>query len=305
MPALNANQIKQAYEGYAGWNDPAAIMADFRATGGSGKGGPGIASGGQFFSSGGRQRSQDVYANLSSQYGLGDLKTTAKSLSEQIFKIEDYLKGVEGDVQQRSGEFLMTDPQQRRLMASESEPSRKSLAELSTSYGRTTSNIASITGDINTQLGLVMADQKYQDDIKNAAANVGVVVTGNESMEDLLAAIAGKVNANDLWEKAFKMKQLSKSGATGTATERGATAALGRLRAEIAAGANYNQLGPRYQAELPLSQIREEYNKGPTAKQYGPAKETASEEALWGVKPKAAGGTTMKYQLPDGTIVEF
>jgi hypothetical protein len=36
---LNADQIKQQFPGYAGWNDNSAIEADFRATGGSGKGG--------------------------------------------------------------------------------------------------------------------------------------------------------------------------------------------------------------------------------------------------------------------------
>jgi hypothetical protein len=37
---MNADQIKQQYSGYQSWNDPAAIMADFKATGGAGKGGP-------------------------------------------------------------------------------------------------------------------------------------------------------------------------------------------------------------------------------------------------------------------------
>jgi len=36
----DANSIKAAYQGYAGWNDPNAIIADFKATGGQGKGGP-------------------------------------------------------------------------------------------------------------------------------------------------------------------------------------------------------------------------------------------------------------------------
>ena len=35
---MNADQIKAQFPGYAGWNDRAAIEADFRATGGSGKG---------------------------------------------------------------------------------------------------------------------------------------------------------------------------------------------------------------------------------------------------------------------------
>jgi len=37
---MDVNQIKQQFPGYAGWNDQAAILADFRATGGAGKGGP-------------------------------------------------------------------------------------------------------------------------------------------------------------------------------------------------------------------------------------------------------------------------
>lgn len=36
---MDANTIKSQYPGYAGWNDPAAIVADFKATGGAGKGG--------------------------------------------------------------------------------------------------------------------------------------------------------------------------------------------------------------------------------------------------------------------------
>src|SRR3972149_5463496 len=35
---MNADQIKAQFPGYAGWNDRAAIEADFRATGGQGKG---------------------------------------------------------------------------------------------------------------------------------------------------------------------------------------------------------------------------------------------------------------------------
>lgn len=44
----DANSIKAAYPGYAGWNDSAAIIADFRATGGAGKEGGGGGAGGAF-----------------------------------------------------------------------------------------------------------------------------------------------------------------------------------------------------------------------------------------------------------------
>ena len=50
---MNAEQIKAAYPGYAGWNDSAAIEADFRATGGAGKGGSSSSGGGSSGSSGG------------------------------------------------------------------------------------------------------------------------------------------------------------------------------------------------------------------------------------------------------------
>lgn len=36
---MTADEIKSAYPGYASWNDPNAIVADFNATGGAGKGG--------------------------------------------------------------------------------------------------------------------------------------------------------------------------------------------------------------------------------------------------------------------------
>jgi len=39
---LTAQEIKSMYEGYRGWNDEAAIVADFNATGGEGKGGGGF-----------------------------------------------------------------------------------------------------------------------------------------------------------------------------------------------------------------------------------------------------------------------
>ena len=43
---MDANAIKAQFPGYAGWNDPAAIEADFKATGGSGKGPPSGGGGG-------------------------------------------------------------------------------------------------------------------------------------------------------------------------------------------------------------------------------------------------------------------
>ena len=98
---------------------------------------------------------------------------------------------------------------------------------------------------------------------------------------------------------------MAKSGSGGgTSTERAATSALARLRADVAAGVPYYELGPRYMSELPLSQIRQEYNAGPLAAKYGGATETASDEAMWAVKPKSEG-STMKFQLQDGTIVEL
>ena len=43
---MNASEIKAKYPGYAGWNDEAAIVADFNATGGAGKGGSSSGGGG-------------------------------------------------------------------------------------------------------------------------------------------------------------------------------------------------------------------------------------------------------------------
>jgi len=44
---MTADQIKAQFPGYSSWNDPNAIVADFNATGGAGKGGSSSSSGGQ------------------------------------------------------------------------------------------------------------------------------------------------------------------------------------------------------------------------------------------------------------------
>ena len=62
--ALSADQIKSQYSGYAGWNDPAAIVADYNATGGAGKGGP-ASSGGY---SGGSSGGFDAYLQQSLKF---------------------------------------------------------------------------------------------------------------------------------------------------------------------------------------------------------------------------------------------
>lgn len=47
---MDANAIKAAFPGYVGWNDPNAIIADYKATGGSGKGGSTGGAGGSGYS---------------------------------------------------------------------------------------------------------------------------------------------------------------------------------------------------------------------------------------------------------------
>ncbi len=72
----DAGSIKSAFPGYASWNDSASIVADYKATGGSGKGGSTSSSGG----SSGSAPSVDPNAAFSSAKSLvGDVDTSSLS----------------------------------------------------------------------------------------------------------------------------------------------------------------------------------------------------------------------------------
>lgn len=103
--ALNpndANSIKQNYSGYSSWNDPASIVADFKATGGQGKGGPTSSSGGntsaldptQTFNNALDQSKQIRQFNIdSAQPQISTLQGNKSNLDTQYQTLLDSIKG--------------------------------------------------------------------------------------------------------------------------------------------------------------------------------------------------------------------
>ena len=166
-----ADLISQGFGGYQGWGETEA-MADFAATGGSGKrtSGGSTSSGGssnQFV--GGIDESQlpstldyvnklsetegaalqdvvmamkarksplEVYTGLEEASGLPQLRGTASTLSKEIANIEDTLESIEPDVAARTRESLVTEAQRRGMVTSQRAPHEKLLGKLSTSLGR-------------------------------------------------------------------------------------------------------------------------------------------------------------------------
>ena len=64
---------------------------------------------------------------------------------------------------------------------------------------------------------------------------------------------------------------------TGTASERAPNDALAAMQADVKAGVTFTELYARYHNQLQEYQIRNAYNAGPMAKQWGPAKETSAQ----------------------------
>lgn len=88
MAQLTANWIKQNFPGYAGWNDSASILADYKSTGGSGKTGPNSPPVGSRPSSG----SSTGSSGLNAQAELDLLNQVAR----QVIALEDQYANLPG-----------------------------------------------------------------------------------------------------------------------------------------------------------------------------------------------------------------
>lgn len=70
---------------------------------------------------------------------------------------------------------------------------------------------------------------------------------------------------------------LKASATSGTAGERKLNDALSALKRDVQSGVTFTELYSRYGGQLEEYQIRDAYNAGPMAKQWGPAKESSSQ----------------------------
>lgn len=187
MPELTAQQIKAQYPGYVGWNDPAAIVADFRATGGAGKEGAvsaGISAGlpgpsaadilktqreqeeqllGQFQTQvAGQEALPAAYTRLRTEAGIPGLEEQLGVFKTEVYKTRDLLDRLEEDITSRITGTMTTEAQRRRMVAAEEVPLQTTLARLGTGMAPIAERLTTAAANVQTMLGLTSAQQERE-----------------------------------------------------------------------------------------------------------------------------------------------
>src|SRR3990167_2533242 len=178
---MDYGTLLQQFPGYQGWGQNEAL-ADYNATGGSGKGGSSNSASGLDISSipstqsyvqgqfagedpyikaitdkyASAEKPLDIYTRLENEAGVPQLRTTAGSLMKEVGNVEDILSGIEPDVAARTRESLVSEAMRRGLVQSKSEPWMEKLTKLGTGLGRVMEGLSLARQDIGTKVSLAM-----------------------------------------------------------------------------------------------------------------------------------------------------
>ena len=176
----DANSIKATFQGYAGWNDPNAIINDFKDTGGAGKGGPTSAgttgTPGSTFTSITNQPTIDlpkIYQNLYSTAGISDKESLITQKEKQYLEAKSKIS---------DNPFLSASMMDKRLK------------RLQDTYNTETlplkNEIAMKKADVETQLNLQMKQfdinsQQAQQSLAQFNSLLGAGALNGVSGEDI------------------------------------------------------------------------------------------------------------------------
>ena len=178
---MDYGTLLQQFPGYQGWGQNEAL-ADYNATGGSGKGGSSNSASGLDISSipstqsyvqgqfagedpyikaitdkyASAEKPLDIYTRLENEAGVPQLRTTAGNLMKEVGNVEDILSGIEPDVAARTRESLVSEAMRRGLVQSKSEPWMEKLTKLGTGLGRVMEGLSLARQDIGTKVSLAM-----------------------------------------------------------------------------------------------------------------------------------------------------
>lgn len=86
---------------------------------------------------------------LTAAAGLDKTKATIGTFEDEVAKANTLLDNLESDIKQRTGDFLVTDPQARRLQAAESAPILKNLGIAERGYSAASNRLERGNADIN------------------------------------------------------------------------------------------------------------------------------------------------------------
>lgn len=134
------------------------------------------------------------YMNLREQYGVTEQEDLVNAITRQVLSTEDILRNVEPSVNQRSGDFFVTDADRQAIIARESQPHQKTLVDLLRSKEREEVGLAgkqSLVGEL-LQLSL------QGDEMRAKPLQLGVDYSQDDRQVaiNLLSSMAGlKINA--------------------------------------------------------------------------------------------------------------
>lgn len=168
----NADSIKQTYGGYAGWNDPNAILADFKSTGGAGKGGPSSTSSSSF-----------------GNYNIPDPVDTAKRLNEfQVQQNQPAIQSLESSkqpLQQRYSDLVANikgnqqTAENRQTISTKNELARRGISGGGFYDQQLTDSLTPITNDYTNMLS--QANTGQSQDLSNIGLQIAQLQAGNPS----------------------------------------------------------------------------------------------------------------------------
>jgi len=106
-----------------------------------------------------RANPMDIYSKFEEAMGIPQQRKAAGSLREQVYGLEDAIKGVKGQVAGTTRESMVTEAQRQRLVQRTQEPLLENLGTIGTSLGRVESAITSAEQTLATKVGLAMQGQ--------------------------------------------------------------------------------------------------------------------------------------------------
>lgn len=110
----------------------------------------------------GQPKPLDLYNQMEAEAGIPELKGASKALSQEVASLEDAIYGVEGQVEGRSQESLLTEAQRQRLVQSLRDPMQEKLTRLGTSLGRIQGRIGEELQGLGTKVGLALKGQEME-----------------------------------------------------------------------------------------------------------------------------------------------
>jgi len=109
---------------------------------------------------------------LEEEKGVKKKQEIVGTFEEEIVKTQTLLDELEEDISERTKEFLVSDPQRRRILASERAPITKEFETLTRGLGVAEKGLKRTQADILTELGLIEKEKELPFDLLEREINI-------------------------------------------------------------------------------------------------------------------------------------